>query len=135
MLILNPRRVTFGPATWSHVESVAIERTGEKTIAQWSDDGPHVVLADVPEQRVTVKVGQALQGEDISAPVPGDEALLSFETAANSSAADRTTVSLTAVVTGVSYGVTRKSGTARTIELLAVSSDGSSDPVTVTPPG
>jgi hypothetical protein len=116
------------------VESVAIERTGEKTIAQWSDDGPHVVLADVPEQRVTVKVGQALQGEDISAPVPGDEAVLSFETAANSSAADRTTVSLAAVVTGVSYGVTRKSGTARTIELLAVSSDGSSDPVTVTPP-
>lgn len=132
MLLLHPRRVTFGSATWGDVESVAVERSAEKVIAQWSDDGPHVVLADVPEQRVTVKVVQALQGGTVDAPVPGEQAALAFETSPNSSGASVTTVSMVAVVLGVSYGVTRKAGSSRTIELMAISTDGSADPVSVT---
>lgn len=131
MLLLSPRRVTFGLETWEQVESVTIEREAEKVIEAWSDDGPHAVLVDVPEQRVTVKVVQALLGEDMDEPRPGAQAVLTFETAVNSSSAERRVVTLTGVVTAVSYGVSRKSGSARTVVLTAVSSNGSSDPVSV----
>jgi hypothetical protein len=40
-------------------------------------------------------------------------------------------VSMTAVVVALSYGATRKAGSSRTVELVAVSSDGVADPVSM----
>jgi hypothetical protein len=131
VLIVDPREVSFGSATWGRVTSVAIERRAAKSFAEYGADGPHVILADVPEQRVEVTVVQELLADDMDAPVPGELAALSFETALNSSSSGRKTVSMNAVVLGVKYGVSRKTGSVRTVELLAVSSDGAADPVSV----
>lgn len=131
MLLLHPREVSFGAATWSNVVSVSIERRAEKSFVEFSDGGPHVVLADVPEQRVEVSVVQELLGDDMDVPKPGEEGALVFETSPNSSGAGRKRVSTTAVVLNVKYRVSRKVGSGRTVEFVAVSSDGVADPVTV----
>ena len=131
MLIVDPREVSFGAVTWAGVTSVAIERSAAKSFAEFGAVGPHVVLADVPEQRVEVTVVQEFLADDMDAPVPGEAGALSFETALNGSDAGRRSVSMTAVVMRVRYSASRKSGSVRTVELLAVSSDGAADPVTV----
>ena len=131
MLYLHPREVTFGGVTWSNVASVAIERAAARSFVEAGGVGPHAVIADVPEQRVGVTVVQELLADDMDAPVPGWQGTLAFETALNSSGAGRRRVSMAAVVLGVSYRVSRRSGSARTVELVAVSGDGVADPVTV----
>lgn len=131
MLIIDPREVVFGASTWAGVTSVSIERRAAKSFAEYAGTGPHVVLADVPEQRVEVTVVQELLSDDMDAPVPGWTGGLSFETALNGSQAGRTRISMQAVVLGVRYSASRKSGSVRTVELLAVSPDGAADPVTV----
>jgi len=131
MLALNPRRVEFAGDTWGNVSSVAISRNAETLIAEWSDAGPHVVLADVPEQRVTVEVVQSLLGEDMDEPKPGAMGTLSFETGRSSTDASTDTVSMTAVVERVWYEVSVSRGSSRRVRLLAVSADGQTDPVSV----
>jgi hypothetical protein len=131
MLFLHPRVVSFGGVDWSGVESVAIERAAARSFVEFADTGPHTVLADVPEQRVEVRVVQDLLGEDMDVTRPGEIGTLGFETAPNSSGAGRKRVSMTAVVLGVKYQVSRKGGSSRTVELVAVSADGAADPVTV----
>lgn len=131
MLLLNPRRVSFGGASWERVTSVAIEPEAVRGITEWGDDGPHVVHADVPEQRVTVTVTQELLGEDMDTPTPGEQETLSFVTARNSSGSRERAVSLIGVIQGVKYRVSKQSGSSRVIELIAVSTDGSADPVDV----
>ncbi|MFG0305681.1 MAG: hypothetical protein ACF8Q5_05650 [Phycisphaerales bacterium JB040] len=131
MLALNPRRVEFGGDTWGNVSSVAISRTAETLIAEWSDAGPHMVLADVPEQRVTVEVVQSLLGEDMDEPKPGAMGTLSFETGRSSTDSSTDTVSMTAVIERVWYEVSVSRGSTRRVRLLAVSADGLADPVSV----
>jgi len=131
VLLLNPRSVVFGSATWSGVTSVSVDRDAERLVSELGASGPHVVLADVPEQRVRVKVVQEMDGDDLAAPEPGEMAAMSFTASANASGAGQTEVSLTAVVTGVRYEVSRRGGAVRTVSLIAVSSDGVADPVVV----
>ncbi len=131
MLFLNPREVTFGGVVWSEVESVSIARSAARSFVEFGDAGPHAVLVDVPEQRVGVTVVQELLGDDVDVPKPGEQGALSFVTSANSSGAGAKQVSMTAVVLDVKYKVSRKVGSSRTVELVAVSGDGVSDPVTV----
>lgn len=131
MLFLHPRVVSFGGSDWAGVESVAIERSAARSFVEFGEQGPHAVLADVPEQRVEVRVVQELLGEDMDVPRPGEIGTLGFETAPNSSGAGRKRVSMTAVVMGVKYQVSRKGGSARTVDLIAVSADGAADPVLV----
>ncbi|MEZ6242777.1 MAG: hypothetical protein R3B57_07010 [Phycisphaerales bacterium] len=132
MLVLNPRQVTFGSATWGNVASVSIGRTSNKLLAEWSDEGAHVVLADVPEQLVTVRVVQEMLGDDMDTPKPGESGELTFTTGANSSdAATREVTIASAVVRTVSYETSTSRGSRRYIELIAVSSNGTTDPVSV----
>ena len=131
MLVVDPREVVFGTAAWSGVTSVAVARRAAKSFAEYGASGPHVVLADVPEQRVEVTVVQELASDDMDAPLPGEMAALSCQTALNGSQAGRKVGSMDAVVLDVRYGVSRRSGAVRTVELLAGSGDGASDPVTV----
>lgn len=132
MLIVQPERVRFGTETWNGVSSVTIERKAERPIVEWSDDGPHVVLADVAEQKVVVKVTQRAETDDVGTPAPGEQAVLSLETARNASAAGRRVISMIAAVSGVSYSARGSAGLVRTVTLIAVSSDGAADPVTIT---
>jgi hypothetical protein len=131
VLIIDPRAVSFGASAWDGVTSVSIARRAARSFEAYGGTGPHVVLADVPEQRVEVTVVQELLSDDMDTPVPGWTGELSFETALNGSQAGRNRVSMQAVVMGVRYSASRKSGSVRTVELLAVSADGAADPVSV----
>ena len=130
-MALNPRQVEFDGVTWGNVSSVAISRNAQTMVAEWSDSGPHVVLADVPEQRVSVEIVQSLLGEDMDEPKPGAMGTLSFETSATSTGVTTDTVSMTAVIERVWYEVSVSRGSSRRVKLLAISSDGLADPVSV----
>lgn len=130
MIVLQPERVTFGGQSWEGVESVAIDRLAQKLTQEWSDLGPHMVFVDVPEQRVRVSLVQRLDDGALDTPTPGSMGLLRFEAARSASDAGRIVVQATVVVGEVRHEVTRKGGL-RSLVLWAVSSDGSSDPISV----
>ena len=139
MLVLNPADVRFtdsaGPQTWQDVDHIAIERSAEREFVEWTEDGPHPTFADAAEQRVTLRITQQLAGDDLDALEPGQQGTLAFETGRNISNADRKAVTLTAVVTSIKYAVETKDSprrrSTRTVDLVAVSSSGSADPVSV----
>ena len=129
MIWLNPARVVFGGQALSHVESVVVDRVSSKLLLERGDGGPHVVFADVPEQRVTVRVVRRAVEADSVEVSPGELGVLSFDRSLNaSSSVERVTISQ-AVVTGVTHRLERSGDARQTVEFVAVSSDGSSDPV------
>ena len=132
MLILNPRQVTFNSTTWPDVTLVSIDRTATRLALDWSDDGPHPTFADVPEQRIDVKVVADLSGSSVTPPIPGDEGELSFVTSPTASDGSRRRVTMTCIITGVSHEVSLKRPGVRTIDLVAISTDGHTDPVATT---
>ena len=132
MLLLNPRRVEFDGDTWGHVASIAIERSADRLLVEWSDAGPHAVLADVSAQRVRVEIVQELLGEDMDTPKPGRAGPLTFTTSPSSTDQPSREVAMTAVIESVSYEVSLRRGSVRRIALTATSPDGTTDPVTVT---
>lgn len=131
MLILNPGAVSFGGSTWERVTGVWIDRQAAREVVEWSDLGPHVVMADVPEQRVEIRVRQWMSREDPSSPRPGDQGELVVFTSVSAGDAGRARISATAVVVAVEHEVDESSAT-RTITMVAVSADGAADPVSVT---
>lgn len=131
MLLLNPRRVTFGSATWGNVASIAVSRWANKAIVEWSDAGPHAVLADVPEQRVEIEVIQELLGEDVNTPSPGELGTLAFTTGPATTDEPTREVEITAMVESVKYEVSVRRGSHRRVTLVALSADGTTDPVGV----
>jgi hypothetical protein len=131
MLILNPREVSFANDTWPNVTLVAIDRTSTRLAVNWTDNGPHPTFADAPEQRVDVQVVMDVEREDVDVPRPGEQGTLTLVTSPTASDAARRQVSMTAVVTGVSHELSLKRGATRTVDLIALSSDGATDPVTV----
>ena len=133
MLILSPDAVRFGSWVWTDVAAVAVDRAGVKVVEDVGDEGPYAVFADVPERRVTIRVTRDVSADDVAGPVPGDQDELEFHTTANRSDASRRRVGATAVVTSVKHEITRARGAAQVVTLAAVSSDGSSDPITVEP--
>jgi hypothetical protein len=133
MLILNPRTVTFGAARWEGVASVAIDRAAHATIEEWTDLGPYAALADVPEQRVRIRIVQDLPAGGPVGPVPGDQALLTLTTAPAGADSARMKLSATAVVLEVHHEVAARRPAQRTLTLAAISPDGAQDPITVEP--
>lgn len=131
MLLLTPRAVRFGEATWEDVSAVVVDRASRRSVVEWSDLGPHAVLADVPEQEVTVRVVQSLTRDAPDAPRPGDAGQLSFDTSPAGTDTGRRRVSAQAVVLGVRHELSVKGGATRTVTLVAVSPDGAADPVIV----
>lgn len=133
-MAINPRVVKFGTASWEGVTSIAVDRGADKVVAEVSDLGPHVVFVDVPEQRVIARVTADLLTDDLGPPRPGDSGALVFFTSPAGTDGGRKKVSMTAVVTAVRHpGGPR--GFARVIDLIAVSSDGVADPVTIVDAG
>lgn len=132
MLVLDPTAVGFGGEAWSGVRSVAVDRAADGEQVAFGDDGPHVVFADAPRQRVTVRVVRRLDGGTLEGPRPGDEGELSFETAIGRTDGSRSRVSLVGVVTKVQHGVQRD-GVEQSVTMVAVSTAGDADPVTIAP--
>lgn len=131
MLLLNPRSVTFAGTVWEDVSAVVIDRAAARAVKEWSDLGPHVVLADVPEQLVTLRVVQRVARDDVGTPVPGESGELVLHTAPAGSDTPRRRLTAGCVVTDVSHEVSLKNGAVRTIKLIAVSPDGPTDPITI----
>jgi hypothetical protein len=131
MLLLNPRRVRFGNEAWEDVTALVVDRRAARTVVEWSDEGPYAVLADVPRQRVTLRVVQQIAREDIGAPRPGQEGLLVAYTSPTGSEGGRRRVRCQAVVTAVSHELSLSRGAVRTVDLVAVSGSGAADPIMV----
>jgi len=138
MLILNPQSVVFGSVVLEQVTMVAMDRVGTRVVLEWGDGGPHVVFADVPEQRVNVRVVQEVDVV-VESVKPGDLGTLSFVASMSGADAGRRKVSATAVVTGVGYEVGRSAASTgaapraiRTLTFVLVSGNGATDPVVVT---
>ncbi len=131
MLLLNPRTVRFGPATWDNIAAAVIDRNPHKAIEEWSEAGPFATVADVPEQRIRITITQELTRDDISAPRPGDAATLTLYTAPALADSGRKKVSCAAVVLAVTHQLSLQKGSLRTIQLAAVSPDGAADPITI----
>lgn len=139
MLLLNPTNVKFGSNIWPDAISVVIDRSGEKVAIERGDFGPHVTFADVPEQRIVIRVARGLARDDLASPKPSEQAELVFYTAPGTTDSLRKRVRATCVITSVVHEVSRaRTGAAgrpgdavQTITLVAISSDGAADPVVV----
>jgi hypothetical protein len=130
MVVLSPGVVTFGQARWAGVRSVVIDRTPERAVIEGSDVGPHATFADVPEVRVRVKVVMDLAADALDAPRPGQLATLTFFAAPGAADAARVRVRATCVVLRVTHEVQAERAT-RTVDLVALSANGTDEPVTV----
>lgn len=131
MLLLNPRSVRFDGTEWEDVSAVVVDRSAARSMKEWSDLGPHVVLADVPEQVVSLRVVQQVARDDVGTPVPSEAGELVFFTSPAGGDTPRKKVTVQCVVTDVTHELSLKNGAVRTVKLLAVSSDGVADPVSV----
>lgn len=132
MLVLNPRQVKFGAAVWEGVAAVAIDRSAHRAIEEWGDLGPYATFADVPEERVRIRITQDLARGDAGSPRTGEQAELTFHTAPTLSDAGRRKFAATAVVLAVEHEVSLRRGATRTITLAAISPDGDEDPIRIT---
>lgn len=138
MLILNPRLVTLGAMTLRDVQAITIEREAKRLVTEFTDAGPHVALADVPEQIVRASITQDLMDGSFDGPRPGESLALSFVSSPTGSDGARMRWSASAVVVKCVHEIVtggRGVGARRTIELVLVSSNGSADPVGVAPAG
>lgn len=130
MIWLNPRRVTFDGTELGYVRNVVLDRKAERVVVEWSDTGPHVAYADVPEQRVVLTLTRTVVEEGAGEIRPGDAGMLTFRTSPNASDAQVREIEAGVVVTAVEHEVSAKTGATQRISFVAVSSDGESDPVT-----
>ncbi|MBX3359693.1 MAG: hypothetical protein KF745_14835 [Phycisphaeraceae bacterium] len=130
MIILNPSSVTFAGRTLADTDAVLLDRTATRLAEEWSDSGPYCVLADVPEQRVQIRIVRRILRDDLAPPIPGEQGALSLVTSPNASDASRRRLAATAVVTAVSHQVSAKAAT-QTITLLVLSATGAADPVSI----
>ncbi len=141
MLILNPGIVTFGARTLGDVVMLTVDRSAHRRVEEWSDAGPYAVFADVPEQRVRVRVVQELSREDVGGASPGEAGTLTFRTSPASAESGRRKAAASAVVVGVTHEIVSRGSAGgrptarRIIELIAVSPDGAADPITLTDGG
>jgi len=130
MIWLNPRRVTIAGEELSHVSVVTVDRKADRVVVEYSDVGPHVAFADVPEQRVTITLVRTLVNEGASGALrPGDKGALTFRTSPSASDAQTREISAEVVITAVEHEVSAKKGAMQTLACVAISPDGASDPI------
>jgi hypothetical protein len=139
MLIMTPTSVRFDTLTLDDVMLIAIERSAERAVVEWSDLGPHPTFADVPEQRITVKLSRRVHRGDLAALAPGQMGELSFVVSPQGTAAAAKKHAAQCVVLGVRYELVHAAGSTakgpsavQVIELVAVSASGSAEPFVVT---
>ncbi len=132
MIFLNPETVSLGSQSLTNVSAIAIDRESARLIDDWSDLGPHLVLADVPEQRVRFQIVRAVTETETAAPRPGDQLALSFRTAPSASALSIRRITATLVITAVRHSIDKRAGATQRIEALASSPTGAADPITET---
>lgn len=133
MIWLDPKGVTLGGSTLGGVAAITVDRVASRFVTEHSDAGPHVVFADAPEQRVTVRIARAVDADGAGVHRPGDVAALAFRVGPSASDAHVREVAMQVVIESVENRVDRKGGATQSIVCVAVSSDGVADPVAETP--
>ena len=129
MLVIRPRVVKFGGTEWREVSRVAIESLSVEMTEEWDDSGANLMFADSTRRKTAVQVFQEIEGDDLLSPDPGSTAVLVVEVDRGNDA-DAMVISMSSVVQSVSYAFSGSRST-RLIRLVAVSSSGSVDPVSV----
>jgi hypothetical protein len=131
VIVLNPRLVEIGGVSYDGVRSVSIDRRARRTVLEWSDNGPQAVMGDAPERVVEIRVSREVTRDDALSLEPGTEVEVVLHASVTSSQSGLRRVRVErAMVEGVRYQVGGR-GATQTIELVALSSDGSEDPVEV----
>jgi len=137
-MLLHPPTITFGDLTLDNVLAVAIERTAAREVVDFTDLGPHIAFADVPEQRIALTVIRRPSPPELASLQPGAIGPLAF--AAAQSAADAHRIRITARVmlrevrydlTDGSSGSTPRAAPRQSLHFLAISPDGLADPITI----
>lgn len=131
MVILSPETVKFGTSVWDAVVGISLDRAAARQLVEWSDLGPHAVFADVPEERVTVRVVRRLLRTTMLSLRTGDSAELSATFSPTAGGTQRARLRVTCVVLGVEHDVSPGRGAVQTVTLVAVSSSGATDPIVV----
>ncbi len=134
MLTFHPQSVSFLSTPLPDVDAIAVDRRSSKQTEERTDLGPHIVFADVPEQRVTIAVTRTLTRDEPTSIKPGAQGQLRFTVAPSSSDALRRAFTVTAVVLSVEHDLSRKASARQRITMLAVSTDGAADPIVETVP-
>lgn len=130
MLVMRPAVVMFGSIRWDGVTRVAVETSSAEMTQDWDESGPNLVFADSTRRVTNVQVFQDIDGDDVSAPDAGEESVLVVEVGSGNDAGRRT-ISIGVVVVSVSYSFSGSRST-RLVQMVAVSSAGDVDPVSVT---
>jgi hypothetical protein len=129
---LNASEVELQGASLAGVRSVVVDRSTTRAALEWSDAGAEAVFADSAERRVDVTIvreGEVASGVFTTAPELGAMGALSFVASPNGSDANRVAVQATVVVLDVTHALARAGGARQTIRCVAISDDGSSEPV------
>ncbi len=130
MIVLRPDEARFGGAVWRGVTRVTIDRLSARTIDEWGEEGPGLLLVDVDRQRVVIRVTQEIEGDDFEDPIPGDMEQFTLVAGASGSDAGSRRVRATAVVESVLNKVS-DFGATRTVTMIAISAAGDEDPIEV----
>lgn len=134
-MLLHPATVAFGTLTLDAVVAVTIDRLAAREAVEFSDAGPHVAFADIPEQRTLITITRRLDRPDLTALRPGDQADLSLTAAVGASDAARARLTAPCVALSVRHHLSAagpRPTALQTITLIAVSTDGAADPITLT---
>jgi len=132
MLFLNPNCVTLGSLTLTDVAAIAVDRDAKRRTEEGGDTGPHLLFVDVPEQRVWVRITRRLTRSEPFPLALADSVALAFRAATGASAASVRRYTATVVVTDIDHALSASGVATQRITALAVSSDGSADPITET---
>jgi len=133
MIWMNPRNVSFAGQPLRQVESIIANRRAEGVVAEYGQGGPFVQFVDVPQQRVTLMIERIVTQDEPMDLRPSQQGTLVFESAPSLSEGSGRRVSCTAVLIGVEHALNTKRGMVQKIEAIAVSSNGSTDPLADTP--
>lgn len=142
MHILDPRDVTLEGEPLLNVTALTLDQKAEDLITQWDLLGPHLVFADVPRQRWTLKLTQRLGGDSTAGDNPAaltwaPGSFLRFTFRARHARSDRAReFSGQGVLTSVQHELLSvpRAGPAlhRTFALVLVSFTGDAPPITIT---
>lgn len=133
MLWIDPDNVTLGTAPLPGVSAITVDRRAERAIVEWTDFGPHPTFADVPEQRIAIRIVRTIAPGETLNIRPGDALALSFRVGASLGASGAKSIAASVVILGITHAADPKRGMTQAIECLALSSTGAADPIVETP--
>jgi len=129
MLVVRPKGVKFGGDEWGGVSRIAIDSSSVEMAEEWDEEGPNLMFADSTRRKTGVRVYQEIEGDDLESPDPGDKAAFRVDVDRGNDA-DSHVILMSVVVQSVSYSFSGSRST-REIRLVAVSSRGDVEPVSV----